>query len=163
MKIYTLTRQQWIGHPLEEVFAYFADAYNLQHITPDWLHFEILTPRPIAMTPGAMIAYKLRLHGLPIRWLTEITCWEPPHKFVDVQLKGPYRLWEHTHHFRADNGGTLIHDEVRYALPLGFVSGLAHRWLVRKDLDAIFDFRLKAVEAHFAKMTTSANLPGAVG
>lgn len=151
MKTYTLEREQWIAHPLKEVFAFFADAHNLQEITPGWLHFELLTPRPITMAPGASIAYKIRLRGLPLRWFTEITCWEPPYRFIDMQMKGPYRLWEHTHCFRAENGGTLIRDLVRYALPLGPIGGLLHRWLVRKDLDAIFDFRVLAVEAHFAK------------
>src|SRR5689334_13428786 len=128
---YVLQREQWIPRPLEEVFAFFADAGNLEAITPAWLGFRILTPRPIVMRPGAHIRYQLGWHGIPLRWLTEIETWEPPHEFVDVQLQGPYRLWHHTHRFEAADGGTVMRDVVRYALPLGLLGRFAHALLVR--------------------------------
>lgn len=124
--------------PREEVFAFFADAGNLQTITPAWLRFEILTPRPIAMRRGALIDYRLRLHGWPVRWQTEITAWEPPHRFVDEQRRGPYRQWIHEHGFMDQDGGTLCWDSVKYSVPGG---ELVHRLFVRRDIERIFAFR----------------------
>jgi ligand-binding SRPBCC domain-containing protein len=129
------------GDP-ETVFGFFADAGNLEAITPPWLRFAIVTPRPIAMGAGALIEYRLTLHRLPISWLTQIVVWEPGVRFVDVQLSGPYRLWHHTHEFAADGaGGTLMRDTVRYALPFGPLGEVAHRAFVARDLGRIFDFR----------------------
>ena len=107
-----------------------------------------MTPGPIEMRPGALIEYRLRLHGLPIRWRTTIAVWDPPHRFVDVQLSGPYRIWHHTHDFvpvGGAGGGTIMRDTVRYALPFGPLGALAHRLLVKRDLERIFDFRREAV------------------
>jgi ligand-binding SRPBCC domain-containing protein len=132
--------------PPEEVFPFFGDALNLEAITPPWLGFRVVTPGPIEMEPGARIEYRLRLHGIPIRWRTTIAVWDPPHRFVDVQLGGPYRMWHHTHDFEpAADGGTLMRDTVRYALPFGPLGAAAHRLLVRRDLEAIFDYRWTAV------------------
>jgi ligand-binding SRPBCC domain-containing protein len=132
--------------PPEEVFPFFGDALNLEAITPPWLGFRVVTPGPIEMEPGARIEYRLRLHGIPIRWRTTIAVWDPPHRFVDVQLSGPYRMWHHTHDFEpAADGGTLMRDTVRYALPFGPLGAAAHRLLVRRDLEAIFDYRWTAV------------------
>jgi ligand-binding SRPBCC domain-containing protein len=132
--------------PPEEVFPFFGDALNLEAITPPWLGFRVVTPGPIEMEPGARIEYRLRLHGIPIRWRTTIAVWDPPHRFVDVQLSGPYRMWHHTHDFEpAADGGTLMRDTVRYALPFGPLGAAAHRLLVRRDLEAIFDYRRTAV------------------
>lgn len=136
--------------PLAEVFAFFADAENLGRITPPWLHFQILTPCPIAMRAGAMINYRIRLRGLPIRWRTEISVYEPPHRFVDRQVRGPYLLWEHTHLFEEVRQGgavrTKMTDQVRYRprdiprwMPL--LGGLAHRVFVRPELERIFAYR----------------------
>jgi ligand-binding SRPBCC domain-containing protein len=134
----TFRSEIWLPRPLEEVFAFFADAGNLQALTPPWLDFTILTPSPIPMRPGTRIDSRLRLHGFPIRWQTEITAWEPPHRFVDEQRRGPYRLWVHEHRFETCDGGTHIADNVRYAVPGGW---LVERLIVRRDVERIFEFR----------------------
>jgi ligand-binding SRPBCC domain-containing protein len=143
---HVLTREQHLEGAPEEVFDLFADAVNLEPLTPPWLRFRVLTPAPVTMRAGTLLEYRLRLHGVPVRWRTRIEGWEPPHRFVDVQLRGPYRLWHHTHTFERRDGGTLMRDEVRYALPLGPLGVLAHRVFVRRDLERIFDFRHAAVE-----------------
>jgi ligand-binding SRPBCC domain-containing protein len=143
---HTLRREQRLPGAPDEVFPFFADAGNLEAITPPWLSFRIVTPRPIPMGAGTLIEYRLRLRGLPISWLTRIETWEPGVRFVDAQLRGPYALWHHTHEFApAPGGGTLMRDTVRYALPLGPAGALAHRLFVRRDLERIFDFRQEAV------------------
>ena len=100
-----LERSQRLDVPPERAFAFFADARNLEAITPPWLRFRVVTPDPITMRPGTLIDYRLRLHGLPLRWRTRIDAWEPPHRFVDIQLRGPYALWEHTHTFAPAGAG----------------------------------------------------------
>jgi ligand-binding SRPBCC domain-containing protein len=146
--VFLLHREQRLPGSPEEVFPFFADAGNLEAITPPWLGFRIVTPRPIEMRPGALIEYRLRLHGLPLRWRTRIEEWVPSERFVDRQLSGPYRLWHHTHSFRPHpEGGTVMTDTVRYALPLGPLGSLAHALLVRRDLERIFDYRAEAVPA----------------
>lgn len=130
-----------VPRPLAEVFAFFADARNLEALTPSWLRFAILTPAPIEMREGALIDYRIALRGLPMRWRTRIAAWDPPHRFVDEQLRGPYRLWHHEHRFREHRDGTLVEDDVRYALAGGPLEPLIHRWLVRPDLRRIFAFR----------------------
>ena len=152
MVCYTLQREQWFPRPIEEVFAFFADARNLEVITPSWLGFRILTKDPIAMGAGARIEYQIRWHGIPMRWLTEIRSWDPPHGFLDEQLRGPYRLWEHTHTFQSSNEGTLMRDVVNYSLPFGpLVGQLAQAWFVKGDLETIFDYRATKVSAHMKK------------
>jgi ligand-binding SRPBCC domain-containing protein len=146
VKVHALERSQRIARPPDEVFEFFADARNLEAITPDWLRFRIVTPGRIEMRPGTLIEYQLRLHRLPIRWLTRIETWEPGRRFIDVQVRGPYRVWHHTHEFEAEgNGGTVVRDRVEYALPLGPVGELARRAFVARDLDRIFDHRLASV------------------
>ena len=145
MRLFMLAREQWIPRPVQDVFAFFADAKNLGAITPFWLSFRILSTEPIAMRTGAQIVYSLRWHRFPVRWVTEIRRWDPPDSFVDVQLEGPYRLWHHTHIFRSVEGGTLMGDRVRYALPLGLAGRLAHACVVKADLNAIFDYRAKTI------------------
>ena len=148
---YVLRREQRLPGTPEEVFPFFAEAANLEAITPPWLGFHVVTPRPIEMRVGTLIEYRLRLHRLPISWLTRIEEWVPGERFVDVQLSGPYRLWHHTHEFRPHpGGGTLMTDTVRYALPFGPLGSLAHRVLVRRDLERIFDFRARAVPARLS-------------
>jgi ligand-binding SRPBCC domain-containing protein len=144
-RIHLLTREQWLPVPIQKVFAFFADAANLEAITPPFLHFRILTPLPLATKAHSLIDYTLRWRYLPIRWQTEIREWEPPVRFVDVQLRGPYRLWEHTHWFDEANGGTRARDQVRYSLPAGPIGGIAHALFVRADLEKIFDYRAARV------------------
>ncbi len=147
-RVYVLERAQRLELPPERAFELYADAFNLEAITPPWLGFRVVTPRPIEMRPGALIDYRLRLHGIPIRWRTRIEAWEPPARFVDVQLSGPYTLWEHAHTFEPEGASAVvIRDRIRYALPLGPVGRLAHSLLVRRDLERIFDYRQRAVAA----------------
>jgi ligand-binding SRPBCC domain-containing protein len=148
--VHLLRREQRLPGAPETVFPFFADARNLEAITPPWLGFSVTTAGPIEMRPGALIEYRLKLHAVPIGWRTTIAVWDPPRRFIDVQIQGPYRLWHHTHDFEPDgDAGTLMRDTVRYGLPLGPLGALAHRLLVRRDLDAIFDFRREVIGAHF--------------
>jgi uncharacterized protein (TIGR01777 family) len=135
--ISVLRKSQWIARPPQEVFPFFANANNLERITPAWLRFQVLNP-DVAMRRGALIDYKLRLHGIPMTWQSEIIEWEPPHRFVDVQRRGPYSLWIHEHRFEPSNGGTLVHDSVQYAAPGG---ELISKCLIDRDLDSIFRYR----------------------
>jgi len=151
MSVYILERTQVIPRPLEAVFPFFADAQNLESITPPWLHFRILTPLPIKMTEGARIEYRIRWRGVPWHWLTEITAWEPPHRFVDEQLRGPYSLWRHEHIFQQVGGETHMTDRVQYALRWGPVGKLAHALVVRRDLESIFDYRRAVVSQAFGR------------
>ena len=147
MRTHVLEREQRLPGPPDEVFPFFGDARNLEAITPPLLGFSVVTPEPIEMRVGTLIQYRLRLHGVPVSWLTSIQAWDPPHRFVDVQVRGPYALWHHTHTFEDDGaGGTIMRDVVRYAIGFGPFGELAHRLLVRRDLDAIFDFRRSEVE-----------------
>jgi ligand-binding SRPBCC domain-containing protein len=131
--------------PRDEVFAFFADAHNLERITPPELSFKITTPGPIVMAPGALIDYRLSLHGIPFAWRTLISRWEPPFVFCDEQLKGPYKQWIHTHTFEAMGPReTRIDDEVRYRLPFEPLGDLAH-FMVRRQVEAIFKHRTVAV------------------
>ena len=139
--VHRLAREQLVEAPLDEVFAIYSHARNLETLTPPWLRFEVLTPEPIEMRRGTKIEYRLRLHGLPLRWDSRIEEWEPGRRFVDRQLRGPYRLWRHVHEFEARRERTLVRDTVDYALAVGPLGELAHRAHVRRDLDRIFDFR----------------------
>ncbi|MGD9737291.1 MAG: CDP-paratose 2-epimerase [Solirubrobacterales bacterium] len=142
MRIHVLERSQRVEVPVERAFSFYADAANLEPLTPPWLHFHLLTEQPLTLESGALLDYRLRLHGVPIRWQTRIEAWEPPHRFLDTQARGPYALWEHSHWFEpAGEDATVIHDRVRYALPLGALGDLAHRLFVRRDLQRIFDYR----------------------
>jgi ligand-binding SRPBCC domain-containing protein len=134
---------------LDEVFAFFGDARNLEELTPRWLGFQILTQGPIELAAGARIRYRLSLHGIPVTWTTEIRRWEPPFRFIDVQLSGPYRLWHHSHRFESLGGGTLMTDVVRYRLPFGIAGRLVNALKVRRDLKGIFDYRHDRVEKRF--------------
>jgi hypothetical protein len=145
MRTHLLERSQSVAVPVEQAFAVYGDTLNLEPMTPPWLHFHVTNADPVTMEPGALLHYRLRLHGVPIRWTTRIETWEPPARFVDSQLHGPYALWEHTHEFEPDaSGGTVIHDRVRYAIPYGPLGWLANRLFVRRDLERIFDYRATA-------------------
>jgi ligand-binding SRPBCC domain-containing protein len=145
LRYHVLRREQRLPGAPGEVFPFFADAHNLEAITPPLLGFRVVTPKPLQMRPGALIEYRLKLHGLPVSWLTRIEDWEPGARFTDAQLAGPYRLWHHTHEFAPDGeGGTVMRDTVRYALPFWPLGEAAHP-LVARDLAKIFDFRATAV------------------
>jgi len=146
-KLYTLQREQWIPKPPEEVFPFFASTGNLESLTPEWLHFHVISESK-AIERGTKIDYKLRIHGIPVRWQSEITVWEPPFRFVDEQRRGPYRTWIHEHRFEQRDQGTLVTDIVRYAVVGG---PLIQRCLVSKDLVRIFDYRQKQLEKIFAE------------
>ena len=139
MKIYKITTKQIIQRPLAEVFAFFSQPENLALITPDHLAFNIITPPPVEMKQGAIIDYTIRLFKVSIHWRTLITSFEPPFRFVDEQIKGPYNFWHHTHTFQPVDGGVEIIDKVKYSLPLGWLGTLAHSIWVRKDLEKIFE------------------------
>ena len=138
---YALVREQYLPAAPERVFPFFADALNLEQITPPWLHFRVLTPAPIEMAAGARIEYQLRLAGVPVRWRTVIREWKPNESFVDEQERGPYALWRHEHRFAAVGEGTLMTDIVRYRLPLGPLGRIAHVVAVKAALATIFDHR----------------------
>lgn len=146
MRVFTLKTSLWLPQPRERVFAFFADAANLEPITPPWLRFRILTPLPIAMAAGTRIDYGLRYRGVPLRWRTEITAWEPPRRFVDSQLRGPYRRWVHEHEFMEQDGGTLAVENVEYALPGGVI---ANTLLIGRDLERIFAYRRQRLREIF--------------
>lgn len=133
----------WLPRPRAEVFAFFGEARNLQAITPEFLNFEVLTPAPIVMRAGTLIDYKLRVRGIPLRWRTLISAWEPPHRFMDEQLRGPYRQWVHEHTFEERDGGTLARDLVRYSV---FGGALVDRLFVRRDVEKIFAHREKRLK-----------------
>lgn len=153
---YRLTTWLWLPEPRERVFAFFADAHNLERITPPFLRFRILNTAPIVMGPGALIDHKLRLHGVPIMWRTEITVWEPPARFRDTQLRGPYKEWIHTHTFDELDGGTMVRDEVRYQLPgPSFASRIVNALMVAPDTRRIFEFRHEALRDAFDARRTA--------
>jgi hypothetical protein len=149
-RFHTLKREQWLPRPLEEVFAFFSDARNLGEITPGWLGFHILTPSSIPIAAGAEIRYRLSWHGVPMNWTTQIRRWEPPYGFVDVQSRGPYQLWHHTHRFESHRGGTRMTDVVRYRLPFGIIGRAVHSLKVRRDIGKIFDYRLQRINELFS-------------
>ena len=147
MNIREFSDELWLPLPPDELFPFFANAANLDALTPPWLNFRIVTQPPIEMCEGALIDYRLCVHGLPLRWRTRINLWEPPYRFVDEQIRGPYLQWIHEHTFEPHDGGTLTCDHVRYAAPFDF---LTHRWLVRPDLEKIFAYRKQELRKRFS-------------
>jgi hypothetical protein len=147
MTTFEFSAKQSLPRPRAELFPFFAEAGNLQAITPPWLDFRIVTPDPIVMAVGTLIDYRLRVHGLALRWRTRIAEWNPPVRFADEQLRGPYRVWYHEHVFEETDGGTLMHDRVRYAVWGG---KLVDRLLVRRDIERIFAYRSQALQRLFA-------------
>jgi ligand-binding SRPBCC domain-containing protein len=140
------TAETRIPRPLDEVFAFFSNAANLDRITPPWVGFKTLTPGPIEMREGTIVDYKLKIRGLPLRWRTRIAAWDPPRRFVDEQIRGPYRLWVHEHAFRADGDETIMTDRVRYAVRC---DPLVHDLWVAPDVRRIFEFRNETIRALF--------------
>lgn len=147
--MYVLTREQHIPRPRAEVFAFFSDAANLERITPAGLRFRVLTPGAIELRAGTTIDYRLSLSGIPFRWRTVIETWEPPARFVDLQTRGPYRLWRHTHTFDEVAGGTLMRDRVEYELPFGPLGRLVRRLFVGGQVERIFAFREATIAGLF--------------
>lgn len=146
---YSFVHEQLVPRRLDEVFAFFSRPENLQSITPDWLNFNVLSAGPQPLQKGTRIHYRLRVHGVPVRWTSEIVAWEPPHKFTDLQVRGPYKLWRHTHVFAAEGNSTRISDEVLYELPFGPLGGLVHWLMVRRDVEKIFAFRKARIRELF--------------
>ncbi|MBU3758677.1 MAG: SRPBCC family protein [Candidatus Omnitrophica bacterium] len=146
MKIRVLKRRQHLPYALDDVFPFFEKPENLSRLTPGSLHFEILTPSPVPMKAGSVIDYVIQISGIPMHWTTLIADYDPPYRFVDVQLKGPYEFWHHTHLFEtAPDGGVWMTDEVRYAMPLGWIGEAVHALWVGRQLEHIFDFRAHVV------------------
>jgi len=149
VKRYVLRQTQTVPCPLEKVFPYFEHPQNLEAMTPSSLKMEIITPPPIEMRKGALFDYIVKVRGLPMRWTTLITHYDPPHRFIDVQLRGPYAYWHHTHTFEARGAHTVLTDEVVYMMPFGPFGQLAHALFVKYDLANIFKFRRSVVEQQF--------------
>ncbi len=148
MRMFTIESEIWLREPLEVVFPFFANAHNLGLLTPPWLRFEVLTPGEISIQPGARIDYRLRLRGLPIRWQSEITVFEPPFRFVDEQRRGPYRRWVHHHEFAERDGSTLTSDRVAYSVWGG---ALVNRLFVAPDLRRVFAYRRQKLKELFGE------------
>jgi ligand-binding SRPBCC domain-containing protein len=152
MTVREFKTELWLPLPPVELFPFFGDAANLDAMTPPWLNFRILTPLPIVLREGTLIDYRLRVHGLPLHWRTRISAWQPPHRFVDEQHRGPYRRWIHEHTFEPRDGGTLARDVVRYAVPFDM---LLHRWFIQPDIERIFEFRAAELKRRFTSAVNS--------
>jgi ligand-binding SRPBCC domain-containing protein len=146
MKTHTHESKIKVARPQGEVFAFFSNAVNLEKLTPPWLNFRIITPPPISMAVGTRIKYRLSLHGFPVNWESEITVWDPPHRFVDEQTRGPYRLWHHEHAFAERDGVTLVSDLVTYAV---YGGALINSLFVAPDVRRIFAFRQELLHKLF--------------
>ena len=146
MKIHVLERELYLPRSPGEIFPFFSRAENLDELTPPWLHFTIQAELPVELREGALIDYRLRIRLVPVRWRSKITVWEPPHRFVDEQVRGPYRRWAHEHTFVEGDGGTLVRDKVEYAVVGG---SIINRLLVKPDLDRIFSYRHAKLEEIF--------------
>jgi ligand-binding SRPBCC domain-containing protein len=147
---HTLTTSMRLPLAREEVFAFFAEAANLERITPPELRFEMVTPQPLHLVEGTVIDYQLRLFGVPLRWQSQMIRWDPPGTFVDAQRRGPYKCWIHTHRFREADGETIIEDAVEYCLPYWPLGELVYP-LVRRQLHRIFQYRQQAIRAYFGE------------
>lgn len=154
-RIWVLRATQTLPRPVDVIFPFFADAYNLEKLTPEFLKFHVLTPSPIDMKSGAQIRYKLKVRGVPIKWKTNILDWDPPRKFIDNQDSGPYTLWHHTHTFEPtpEGTGTVCTDTVRYQPKGWLLAGLVNRFFVQNDVENIFRYRFKQLERIFTPKT----------
>ncbi|MBM4263405.1 MAG: SRPBCC family protein [Deltaproteobacteria bacterium] len=146
MKTFSLKRSLWLPQPREKIFNFFSNPHNLDRVTPPWLRFKVLSPPSTTIQTGTLLDYRLRLRGIPIFWQSEISLWQPPLRFVDRQTRGPYSLWVHDHTFDHDHGGTLVGDNVEYAVPGGTLVNLL---LVAPDLERIFDYRHQVLKDLF--------------
>lgn len=139
--------QQWVPHKVDQVFGFFSEAKNLQEITPPWLEFKIKGMSTDSIQKDTHLDYQLKIHEIPVKWTTLITHWEPNKKFQDVQLKGPYDQWHHTHTFETLGDGTLVTDRVQYRVPLGFLGQAVGGFFVKRDIEKIFEYRKKKIES----------------
>jgi ligand-binding SRPBCC domain-containing protein len=151
MKVFQFKAKLWLPRARPEVFEFFADALNLEKITPPFLKFHVVTAPPIRMREGSEIEYRLKIHGIPVRWRSRITVWDPPYRFIDEQLRGPYRLWRHEHRFIEDSEGTSCEDNVEYS-PLG--GALLNKLLVERDVRQIFAYRSKRLRDFYGLPAT---------
>ena len=158
MKLYTLKRKQIIPFDRNTVFSFFKSPENLEKITPSDVGFTIITPRPIKMQTGAVLDYTIKLAGIPVRWTTLITEYDEPFGFSDVSTKGPYSFWYHRHWFEESEKGTVMHDEVTYAMPFGILGRVVHSLWVKRQLNAIFDFRAKIIDEIFSELFFKGNM-----
>lgn len=149
LRVRTLTTELWLPRPIDDVFGFFSDAHNLDVLTPPWLHFRILTPQPIVLCQGALLEYRIRWRLIPLFWRTEISAWDPPRRFIDRQIRGPYRQWVHEHTFEARDGGTLMCDRVDYAVPGWLLEPLIDRLIVGPDVRRIFAYRQEKMRELF--------------
>jgi ligand-binding SRPBCC domain-containing protein len=152
VKIQVLEKELVVSESIEEMFDFFADASNLEQLTPPWLKFRIESQLPVEMRVSTNIEYRLKVHGIPIKWRSLISEWNPPFSFVDEQVVGPYKLWHHRHVFEVTPSGTLVRDIVRYSAPGGY---LINKFLVRPDLDKIFAYRHQKLREHFSVPTAT--------
>tara|TARA_X000000368_G_scaffold346469_1_gene285798 strand:+ start:1618 stop:2106 length:489 start_codon:yes stop_codon:yes gene_type:complete len=150
MKVYELSASHHVDAPLEKVFNFFSKPENLSKITPAKMGFNVLTPSPIKMERGALIDYTIKVFIFPLRWRTLITAYDPPNKFVDEQLKGPYSFWHHTHTFEANNNGVVIKDVIKYSIPMGILGRVLHYLWIKNDLKKVFDYRKEVIDRIFA-------------
>lgn len=158
MKIYEIKTSQFIKRPLAEVFEFFSRPENLAQVTPAKLHFRILTPQPLEMKQGAVIDYTIKLFKIFVHWRTLITAFEPPYRFVDEQIKGPYSYWHHNHIFKEVNGGVEIQDTVSYSIPFGLLGKLLHAVWIKRDLEGIFEYRKNVIDRIFSRNTDNSQL-----
>ena len=147
--MHTLERTTTLDAPIEDVFAFFQDPRNLAGITPDWMGFDFVHIDDGEMRAGFKIAYRIKWMGVSLRWVTRIREYDPPHRFLDVQKKGPYKVWQHEHTFEETASGTVMRDLVRYELPFGILGEAAHWLIVRRQLQRIFDYRARRIEKLF--------------
>lgn len=163
MRNFHFASKLWLNRPRDEVFKFFSDALNLEEITPPWLRFRVVSKLPIFMHRGAEIEYRLKIHGVPVGWCSRITTWDPPYRFVDEQVRGPYRMWIHEHRFVEESDGTLCEDNVRYVPPGG---ALINTLFVKRDIQKIFAYRSDRLEKIFGEgleerpQTNSKSTPG---
>jgi ligand-binding SRPBCC domain-containing protein len=150
-KLRLISKETSVNKPIDEVFAFFAKAENLNIITPPELNFKISSPQPIEMKKGTLIDYKIMLNGISFKWKTEITEWAPPNRFVDTQLKGPYKVWIHEHIFESHSGNTIVKDIVSYLPPGWLLEPVIHKLAVKKKLEHIFDYRMEKIKSIFNK------------
>lgn len=149
MKYYKLVKSQFIDTPINEVFSFFEKPENLQEITPPYLNFKIITPSPIKMEEGQVISYKIKLRGIPLTWKSLISLYDPPNSFIDEQIRGPYAIWHHTHTFKEEDGGTMIEDEVKYAIPFSIIGRICNHLFIKNDLNKIFQYRKEKISLIF--------------